>query len=305
MSSTTEYIDGAASVQRLWHGPMEENADGTTSMCMLEWLDEKNGTDHYAFYKGNGKNSWFPGVYDDRANKPARFFMEGELMELPTVAVSLPYFRNIVDEFDLKLKELAVDQCAKCLKLRAELCNARATKKVAVVEKKEEELDLHRRQADKGYVHRAMLTVMCVAQWAEITLAPAGEGGQPAYQSYPTKTDFCQCDMGGGCRTPAIRAGPQYYLRTKPSKPEYICSVARGDCAFWWDETIAGFGGEEICSVHYLFDTTRPTGAGTRVLWVDGTAAQSWNRIFWCYCLDCCNPFSPTFVDEEVKSLYK
>ena len=53
LSLTTEYIDGAASFQRIWHGPMKENADSTTSMCMLEWLNEKNGTYHYAFYYDN------------------------------------------------------------------------------------------------------------------------------------------------------------------------------------------------------------------------------------------------------------
>ena len=111
--------------------------------------------------------------------------------------------------------------------------------------------------------------------------------------------------MGGGCKTPAIRSGPQYYLRTKPSKPKYIYSVDRGDCEFWWDDTIAKFRGEHICSVRYLYNTKRPTGAGTRVLWVARTAAQSWSRVFWCYCLDCYNPFSPTFVEEEGKSLYK
>ena len=41
-------------------------------------------------------------------------------MELLTVAVLLPYFHNIVDKFDLNLKYLVVDKCAKCLKLRAE-----------------------------------------------------------------------------------------------------------------------------------------------------------------------------------------
>ena len=36
-------------------------------------------------------------------------------------------------------------------------------------------------------------------------------------------------------------------------------------------------------------------GAGRRVYWVDGTMSQSWNRIMWKHCLDCCNPESPTF----------
>ena len=85
---------------------------------------------------------------DDRANKPARFSKYGVLMELPTVAVSLPYFRNIVDKFDLKLKDLAIDQCSKCLKLRAELHNAYATKNTLLVKAKEKELDLHHQKSD-------------------------------------------------------------------------------------------------------------------------------------------------------------
>ena len=52
---------------------MEENANGTTSMCMLEWLVKKNGKDHYALYYGNGNNTWFLGANDDHTNNPERF----------------------------------------------------------------------------------------------------------------------------------------------------------------------------------------------------------------------------------------
>ena len=47
------------------------------------------------------------------------------------------------------------------------------------------------------------------------------------------------------------------------------------------------------------------TGAGARTYWVDGTAAQSWNKIMFTYCLDCCNPESPTFSTDPLVSLYK
>ena len=99
---------------------MEENADGTTSMCMLEWLNKNNDTDHFSFYYGNRNNSWFPGVKENHANKSALFPKDDVLMELLTVAVLLPYFHNIVDKFDLNLRYLVVDKCAKCFKLRAE-----------------------------------------------------------------------------------------------------------------------------------------------------------------------------------------
>jgi hypothetical protein len=63
-------------------------------------------------------------------------------------------------------------------------------------------------------------------------------------------------------------------------------------------------GAEEICSVNYLYDTTRPTGAGSRTYWVDGTAAQTWNRVMFTHCMDCCNPESPTFIRDPTKPLY-
>jgi len=69
-------------------------------------------------------------------------------------------------------------------------------------------------------------------------------------------------------------------------------SEARGDNAFWWNETISNFGGNSICSIQYLYDTTCSTGAGSRTYWVDGTASQCWNRTMWTYCLDACNPES-------------
>ncbi len=36
--------------------------------------------------------------------------------------------------------------------------------------------------------------------------------------THSDKHDFTECDMGGGRRTPLIKQGPQYYLRTLPSK---------------------------------------------------------------------------------------
>jgi hypothetical protein len=86
----------------------------------------------------------------------------------------------------------------------------------------------HKRQADKGYVHRKLRKEECVVQWANIVLP------DPAPINFPPPLlpvnpfanralfDFTECDMGGGKRTPLIKAGPQYYLRTLPSKPYYI-----------------------------------------------------------------------------------
>jgi hypothetical protein len=100
------------------------------------------------------------------------------------------------------------------------------------------------------------------------------------------------------CGTPLIiKAGPQHHLRTLPSKPHCICSQVRGNVARWWNEGIGECGAEEMCSVNYLCDTHKPTGAGSRTCWVDGTAAQTWNRVmFTCCLINCYNPKTPTFT---------
>ena len=170
--------------------------------------------------------------------------------------------------------------------------------------------EAHRISADKGYQHRAIRKAECTRLWQNVVLPPSLVTDFPPplaavpIGSHPDKFDFTECDMGGGLRTPLIKAGPQYYLRTLPSKPYYICSCVNGNVAFWWNEAMGECGAEEICSVNYLYDTTRPTGAGSRTYWVDGTAAQTWNRVMFTYCMDCCNPESPTFIRDPTKPLY-
>ena len=169
----------------------------------------------------------------------------------------------------------------------------------------------HKKQADVGYLYRAARKLESKKMWSAIVLAlpvpptfPAPHPPVPLW-THSDKHDFTECDMGGGRRTPLIKQGPQYYLRTLPSKPYYICSTVRGDVAYWWNEQIGEFGADSICSVNYLYDTCMGTGAGARTYWVDGTAAQSWNKIMFTYCLDCCNPESPTFTTDPMVSLYK
>ena len=146
--------------------------------------------------------------------------------------------------------------------------------------------------------------------WADVLLSPSVEVSFPVgeppvpFMSNDTLTEFTQCDAGGKMRTPLITSGPQYFMRTLPSTVYYICSAVRGDVGFWWNESIAKCGAEEIISVNYLYDTTRSTGAGCRKMWIDGTYGQANNKLMWTYCLDACNPESPTFCEEEGQSLY-
>ena len=155
-------------------------------------------------------------------------------MDLPTVAVLLPYFCNIVDKFDLKLKDLAIDQCSKCLKLRAELHNAYATKNTLLVKAKEKELDLHHQKSDKGYVHCTMLMALCVLEWDDVTLEPSREASQPAYQAYPTKTEFASLTWEAA-------------VRPRPSGLGHITTCARSrarpSTSDPWRAGTAHFGG--------------------------------------------------------------
>ena len=67
---------------------------------------------------------------------------------------------------------------------------------------------------------------------------------------------------------------------------------------------IGSCGADDIASVNYLYDTNRNVGAGFRTYWCDGTAAQTWNRCMFQYCLDCVNPESPTFYPDSTTALY-
>jgi hypothetical protein len=169
----------------------------------------------------------------------------------------------------------------------------------------------HKKQADVGYLYRAARKLESKAMWSSTLLPvpvlptfPAPDSPVPLW-SHSDKHDFTECDMGGGRRTPLIKQGPQYYLRTLPSKPYYIYSTVHGDVAYWWNEKLGEFGADSICSVNYLYDTCMATDAGARTYRVDGTVAQSWNKIMFTYCLDCCNPHSPTFSPGPSISLYK
>ena len=222
---------------------------------------------------------------------------------LPKPAVSYHYFLSVINQFKLRFKDLSVDQCATCNLHRAKIVRASEADRPEL----ERVWEQHKLQADKGYVHRARRKAECASLWEGIALGEARlltfpRGPVPPW--HRNLFDFTEVDMGGGLRTPLIKCGPQYYLRTLPSKPYYICSTVSGHHAFWWNETISGCGADDIASVNYLYDTNKNVGAGCRTYWCDGTAAQTWNRCMFQYCLDCVNPESPTFYHDSTTALY-
>ena len=208
--------------------------------------------------------------------------------------------------YQFRFKDKSVDQCARCVQFRAVIRTASPVDRPQLAE----EWQQHRRQADKGYLHRKKCKAFSKQAYEGISIPPPAPAifppGSPPVQfnAYANYTDFTECDMGGGCRTPWVKSGPQYFLRTLASKPYYICSTVRGSVAFWWNEQVAEFGANQICSVNYIYDMTRGVGAGRRVLWVDGTYSQSWNRVMWKYLVDATNPESQTFVSGVSNALY-
>jgi hypothetical protein len=304
VSSCNEYVDCASNALNWWRGPLERNADGTTSPCFLQWLDQRHQTNHLQVFTESG---WFPGVNKGEMPPAVRDAEDDGLF--PTPAVSYKFFWAVLSKLQIKYKDKAIDQCAKCNVLRGKNELSTVPHEAVLLQA---ELEAHQIKADKGYFHRAICISKCHREFTGIELpAPTVPCFPPGAalvepQLYPDAMDFVQVDMGGGQRTPKIKAGPQYYLRTLPSLPLYICSSSpRGNIAMWWNETIAHRGGDEMISCQYLYDTTRATGAGSKRFWVDGTASQSWNRKFWQYLIDCCNPESPTFHQNPSTSLYK
>lgn len=248
MSSLHEYIDCASSILNWYRGPTDINEDGSVSPCFLEWLDEKMGTTNYELYK---TYHFYPGVNATRDYVHPALTVADALLP-PKPCVSYNYFLSVVTQYALRFKDMTPDQCARCNQFRAEVKNATATDRDAILQA----LNKHKLEADKGYANRAAGIAYSKAAWENVVLPPPSDfttlGVTPLppvpFQSRPEASDFTQCDMGGGCRTPLIRAGPQYFLRTLPAKPYYICSEARGDHAFWWNETISNFGANSICS---------------------------------------------------------
>ena len=267
VSSSNEYVDCASSALNWWRGPLECNGDGTTSPCFLEWLDQRHQTNHLQVYKESG---WFPGV--SKGDMP-RALLDAEAFDLyPTPAVSYNFFWTVLSKLQIKYKDKAIDQCAKCNVLRGKIDSCTVPGEAAMLIA---ELEAHQVKADKGYIHRAICITQSASDFSATILPPPSVTCFPPPAPpvephlYPDAMDFVQVDMGGGQRTPKIKAGPQYYLRTLPSLPLYICSATpRGTVAMWWNETIAHRGADEMISCQYLYDTTRATGAGTKRLWL-------------------------------------
>jgi hypothetical protein len=281
-TSTSEYVQCASSSLNWWKGPLESD------------IHEVYTTHNY-----------FPGVHVLSDARPCSVHTTNTALPVP--AVSYHFFLSVIKKYDLRFKDLSPDQCAKCMHYMSSIQKASPDELPAL----QEAWTQHKKQADVGYLYRAARKRESKAMWSSTALPvpilptfPAPDPPVP-FWSHSENHDFTERDMGGGRRTPLIKQGPQYYLRTLPSKPYYICSTVRGDVAYWWNEKLGEFGADSICSVNYLYDTCMATGAGARTYWVDGTAAQSWNKIMFTYCLDCCNPDSPTFSHDPSMSLYK
>ncbi len=279
-TSSSEYVQCASSCLNWWKGPLECDLHGLRPLCLLEWLDSINGTHNYEVYT---THQFFPGVHVVSDARPCS--VNTCTTQLPVPAVSYHYFLSVINKCDLQFKDLSPDQCARCMQFMSSIQKATPEN----VESQREAWSQHKKQADVGYLYRAARKLESKTIWSPFMLSlplPVPPTFPPPPPPIPLwthsdKHDFTECDMGGGRRTPLIKQGPQYYLRTLPSKPYYICSTVSGDVAYWWNEQIGEFGADSICSVNYMCDTCMGTGAGARTYWVDGTAAQSWNKIMF------------------------
>ena len=202
MSSTNEYVDCCASALNWWKGPMETNSDGTVTAPFLEWVDERNQTgtsfpptinlpsfpfssrpclrtlclypsslssflpsDHAEFYK---EHSYYPGLHAERDNLPHSLAQPGS-PAIPVPAVSYKFFQAVVAKYKIRFKDLSGDQCGTCNKTRADIKGATPAERPALVAA----WDRHKRQADKGHVHRAKRKGECVALWNGVVLPPS------------------------------------------------------------------------------------------------------------------------------------
>ncbi len=115
-------------------------------------------------------------------------------------------------KLQIKYKDKAIDQCAKCNVLRGKIDSSTVPGDAAMLIA---ELKAHQVKADKVYIHRAICITKSATDFSATILPPPSVTCFPPQappvepQLYPDAMGFVQVDMGGGHRTPKIKAGPQ------------------------------------------------------------------------------------------------
>ena len=96
IGGTFEYVDCASSALQWWRGPTEPNDDGSMTPCFLQWVDERNGTNHQEFYLQHG---WWPGVTVCSRNNKPQILCGTDALSIPVPAVSYQYFWTVLKRY--------------------------------------------------------------------------------------------------------------------------------------------------------------------------------------------------------------
>jgi hypothetical protein len=167
-TSTSEYVACASSALNWWKGDLEYNPDGTRPLCLLEWLDMENNTEHYKFYK---LYDYFPGVVGTSESRPRPYKLSlPDSPAIPKPAVPYIYFLNLVQKWDLQFKDQSPDQCAKCMQFICKLQKAVGGEAARI----RTEFEQHKRQGDIGYAYRKQRKKESKAMWIGTTLPIRG-----------------------------------------------------------------------------------------------------------------------------------
>ena len=82
-TSTSEYVQCASSCLNWWKGPLETDLHGERPLCLLEWLDEINGTNSYDLYT---THNYFPGVHVITDARPCTQSTSDTILPIPAVS---------------------------------------------------------------------------------------------------------------------------------------------------------------------------------------------------------------------------
>ena len=138
-------------------------------------------------------------------------------------AVSIRLFWLVLKRYKLRFKEKAVDQCAKCNVLRANIMKAAPADRPAL----SVEWVTHNEEADKGHNHRSKLIEQCQSVWAEVDLHhPNSASFPPQPPTVAIGVHAIKLDAAHGvvCRR---GAGLQLQVASTKEWSEEVCAKAR------------------------------------------------------------------------------
>lgn len=203
---------------------------------------------------------------------------EENYMGADQAIVKYDFYNERFLTFDLAFGKPQVDSCATCDGFLVKIAAADNEDSASNLR---EARRVHLLEADRGYKMRrfdqdlAQASRKADAGW----LCPAED-----FNTWDG-TEYICSDMCGVLQTPQVKTNQAFYLRKLKTLAYGIFSgQASQHSLFFWDETVANKGANEVLSCAHSFFLRRRTGATKLSWWADNTSSQLKNNFQMLYC---------------------